>query len=237
MLTLEGVTAGYGHTVIVDEVDLTLPAGGLLAVLGRNGVGKSTLMKTIIGQTRLRKGDIRFAGESIAAKPAYARSRLGVGYVPQTRDVFPSLTVEENLLIAARPGKWTLERVFDLFPNLAGRRTNKGTEISGGEQQMLSIGRALMGNPSLLLLDEPMEGLAPVIVEQLLAAFDTLRQDGDLALILVEQYVNLALDFSPVTIVLDRGRVVFSGESERLRRDQELMAELIGTGGGAKSKH
>lgn len=237
MLRLEGITAGYGHTVILEGIDLTLPQGGLLAVLGRNGVGKSTLMKTIIGQTRLRQGEIRFGGETISGQSTYRRSRLGIGYVPQTRDVFPSLTVEENLLIAASPGKWTLERVFNLFPNLAGRRSNKGTEISGGEQQMLAIGRALMGNPSLLLLDEPMEGLAPVIVEQLLDAFRTLRQDGDLAIILVEQYVNLALDFSPVTIVLDRGRIVFSGESERLRSDKTLMADLIGARGQTKAEH
>ncbi|EME68149.1 branched-chain amino acid ABC transporter, ATP-binding protein [Paramagnetospirillum caucaseum] len=237
MLRLEGVTAGYGHTVILEGVDLSLPPGGLLAVLGRNGVGKSTLMKTIVGQTRLRQGEIRFGSEAVSGLPSYRRSRMGIGYVPQTRDVFPSLTVEENLRIAARPGKWTIERVFELFPNLAARRGNKGTEISGGEQQMLSIGRALMGNPSLLLLDEPMEGLAPVIVEQLLESFRMLRQDGDLAIILVEQYVNLALDFSPTTIVLDRGRVVFSGESERLRRDQSLMADLLGAGGQSKAKH
>lgn len=237
MLRLEGVTAGYGHTVILESIDLSLPPGGLLAVLGRNGVGKSTLMKTIVGQTRLRQGEIRFEAESISGQSSYRRSRMGIGYVPQTRDVFPSLTVEENLLIAARPGKWTLERVFELFPNLAARRGNKGTEISGGEQQMLSIGRALMGNPSLLLLDEPMEGLAPVIVEQLLDSFRALRRDGDLAIILVEQYVNLALDFSPTTIVLDRGRVVFSGESERLRRDQTLMADLIGAGGASKARN
>ncbi|WP_096704833.1 ABC transporter ATP-binding protein [Magnetospirillum sp. 15-1] len=237
MLRLEGVTAGYGHTVILEGIDLSLAPGGLLAVLGRNGVGKSTLMKTIVGQTRLRQGEIRFGSDTISGHSSYRRSRMGIGYVPQTRDIFPSLTVEENLLIAARPGKWTLERVFDLFPNLAARRGNKGTEISGGEQQMLAIGRALMGNPSLLLLDEPMEGLAPVIVEQLLEAFHALRQDGDLALILVEQYVNLALNFSPTTIVLDRGRVVFSGESERLRTDQTLMTDLIGAGGQSKARH
>ncbi|CAA7625018.1 ABC transporter ATP-binding protein [Magnetospirillum sp. SS-4] len=237
MLRLEGITAGYGHTVILEGVDLSLPPGGLLAVLGRNGVGKSTLMKTIVGQTRIRQGDIRFGGETITGQASYRRSRMGIGYVPQTRDVFPSLTVEENLRIAARPGKWDLDGVFEVFPNLAARRDNKGTEISGGEQQMLSIGRALMGNPSLLLLDEPMEGLAPVIVEQLLDSFRTLRADGDLAIILVEQYVNLALDFSPVTIVLDRGRVVFAGESERLRQDQDLMADLIGAGGASKAKH
>lgn len=236
MLRLEGVTAGYGHTVILEGIDLTLEAGGVLAVLGRNGVGKTTLMRTIMGQTRLRQGRITLGDEDISGHPSYRRSRMGIGYVPQTRDVFPSLTVEENLRIAARPGRWSLERVLEFFPNLAERRGNKGTEISGGEQQMLSIGRALMGNPSLLLLDEPMEGLAPVIVDQLLESFRTLRQSGDMAIVLVEQYVQLALDFAPNTIVLDRGRIVFSGQSANLRADQALMADLIGTGGAAKTK-
>lgn len=236
MLRLEGVTAGYGHTVILEGIDLNLEAGGVLAVLGRNGVGKTTLMRTIMGQTRLRQGRIAFGSEDISGQPSYRRSRMGIGYVPQTRDVFPSLTVEENLQIAARPGRWSLESVLEFFPNLAERRGNKGTEISGGEQQMLSIGRALMGNPSLLLLDEPMEGLAPVIVDQLLESFRTLRKSGDMAIVLVEQYVQLALDFAPHTIVLDRGRIVFSGESAKLRADQTLMADLIGAGGRAKAK-
>lgn len=237
MLRLENVTAGFGHTVILENVSLSIAEGGLLAVLGRNGVGKSTLMKTIVGQTRLRSGEVRFRDADVSQLPPYQRSAVGIGYVPQTRDIFPSLSVEENLLIAARPGKWTRERVFDLFPNLAARRSNRGTEISGGEQQMLSIGRALMGNPSLLLLDEPMEGLAPVIVEQLLQVFDILRSDGTLAIILIEQYVKLALDFSPHTIVLDRGRVVFDGESKRLASDADMMAALLGASGQSKAHH
>lgn len=228
MLRLDNVTAGYGHTVILEGVDLAVASGGLLAVLGRNGVGKSTLMKTIVGQTRLKGGDMHFSGESVGHLPTFRRSQLGIGYVPQTRDVFPSLTVEENLLVAARPGRWGVAEIYELFPNLAKRRGNKGTEISGGEQQMLSIGRALMGNPSLLLLDEPMEGLAPVIVDQLLDVFRILRGDGSLAIILVEQYVQLALNFAPRAIVLDRGRVRFSGDSATLREDKPLMAELFG---------
>lgn len=237
MLRLENVTAGFGHTVILEDVSLSIAPGGLLAVLGRNGVGKSTLMKTIVGQTRLRGGEVRFRGNDVSRLPPYQRSGIGIGYVPQTRDIFPSLSVEENLLIAARPGKWTAERVFDLFPNLAARRSNRGTEISGGEQQMLSIGRALIGNPSVLLLDEPMEGLAPVIVEQLLRVFDILRSDGSLAIVLVEQYVQLALNFSPRTIILDRGRVVFDGESSRLASDAGMMAALLGASGQTGAHH
>lgn len=231
IISLDHVTAGYGQTVIIEDLSLALPAGGLLAVLGRNGVGKSTLMKTIIGQTSLHQGDIVFDGEAIGHLEAYRRAQRGVGYVPQERDIFASLTVEENLLVAARPGPWTASRVFEMFPNLAERRRNRGTEISGGEQQMLTIGRALVGNPRLLLLDEPMEGLAPVIVDQLLEALNVLRQDGSLAIILVEQYVRLALDFAPRTVVLDRGRIVFDGESDRLAADPEMMAALLGASG------
>lgn len=236
ILRLDGVRAGYGPTVIIEDLELTLPEGGLLAVLGRNGVGKSTLMKTIIGETTLHGGTIALAGEPVERLEAHRRSQRGIGFVPQERRVFPSLSVEENLLVAARPGPWSVERVFSLFPNLAERRRNRGTEISGGEQQMLAVGRALVGNPKLLLLDEPMEGLAPVIVDELLAALDVLRRDGSMALILVEQYVRLALDFAPRTVVLDRGRKVFDGESKALAADPHLMASLLGaSGSGAAS--
>jgi len=233
MLRLEKVTSGYGPTVILEDISLDLGRGEVLAVLGRNGAGKTTLMKTIVGQTRLHAGQIELAGESIGPVPAHRRSGLGIGYCPQTRDIFPSLTVEENLLVAARPGPWTAARVFDLFPNLAERRRNGGTQISGGEQQMLTVGRALMGNPGILLLDEPMEGLAPLLVEQLLKAFALLRRDGDLAIVLVEQYVHLALNFAPRAIVLDRGRVVFDGASDALASDQGLMTALLGASGNA----
>ncbi len=233
MLRLEKVTAGYGPTVILEDISLALGRGEVLAVLGRNGAGKTTLMKTIVGQTRLHSGQIALRGESIGPLPAHRRSGLGIGYCPQTRDIFPSLTVEENLLVAARPGPWNVERVFDLFPNLAERRRNGGTQISGGEQQMLTVGRALMGNPGILLLDEPMEGLAPLLVEQLLKAFTVLRRDGDLAIVLVEQYVHLALNFAPRAIVLDRGRVVFDGASDALASDQHRMTALLGASGNA----
>ncbi|HXP12354.1 MAG TPA: ABC transporter ATP-binding protein [Stellaceae bacterium] len=233
MLRLEKVTSGYGPTVILEDISLDLGRGEVLAVLGRNGAGKTTLMKTIVGQTRLHAGRIELAGESIGPVPAHRRSGLGIGYCPQTRDIFPSLTVEENLLVAARPGPWTAARVFDLFPNLAERRRNGGTQISGGEQQMLTVGRALMGNPGILLLDEPMEGLAPLLVDQLLDAFAVLRRDGDLAIVLVEQYVYLALNFAPRTVVLDRGQKVFDGRSDELASDRVRMTALLGASGNA----
>jgi len=231
-LVLDRVEAGYGDTVVLEGVALDLPAGGTLAVLGRNGVGKTTLLATIMGHTRLHAGRIGFAGEDISQLPAYRRSRLGIGFVPQEREVFRSLTVAENLSVAARPGAWTQARVYDLFPPLAERRSHSGNQLSGGEQQMLAIGRALMGNPSLLLMDEPLEGLAPVIVDSLLAALERLKREGGLALVLIEQHAHIALEFAPETIVLDRGRVVFSGPSRELLDAPERLNRLIGVAVG-----
>jgi branched-chain amino acid transport system ATP-binding protein len=228
LLRLDRVTAGFGQTVIIEDVSFAIERGGVLAVLGRNGVGKSTLMKTIAGQTRLHAGNIAFDDREIGPLASYYRARGGIGYVPQTRDIFHSLTVEENLLIAAQPGPWNLDSVYELFPNLASRRGNGGHQISGGEQQMLSIGRALMGNPRLLLLDEPMEGLAPVIVEKLFEVFELLRDTGNFGIIFVEQYVNLALNFAPRTIVLDRGRIIYDGGSADLAVNSEKMAAYFG---------
>ena len=234
-LALRGVTAGYGETVVLDEVSLTLPAGGTLALLGRNGVGKTTLLATVMGHTHLHRGAIAFAGQPIEALTTYRRARLGIGYVPQEREIFPSLNVDENLTVAARMAggrtKWTMERVFELFPQLGNRRRNMGNQLSGGEQQMLAIGRALMGNPSLLLMDEPLEGLAPVIVDTLIAAFDKLRQDDGLAVVLVEQHARLALDFAAQTVVLDRGKIVYDGASRPLIDDPQKLHELIGVAG------
>ena len=230
-LTLEAVRAGYGRTVVLDGISLSLERGATLAVLGRNGVGKTTLLSTIMGHTTLHGGTIRFRGQSIAALPAYARCRSGIGFVPQEREIFPSLTLEENLTVAARPGRWTLERVYDFFPRLAERRRNRGNQLSGGEQQMLAIGRALMGNPVLLLMDEPLEGLAPVIVDALLSGLDRLKREDDLALLLVEQHARLALEFAKQVIILDRGAVVFSGASRRLLEAPERLAGLLGVGG------
>ncbi len=235
LLWLDRVTAGFGQTVIIEDVSFAIEQGGVLAVLGRNGVGKSTLMKTIAGQTRLHQGNIAFEDREIGPLASYYRARAGIGYVPQTRDIFHSLTVEENLLIAAQPGRWNLDSVYALFPNLASRRRNGGHEISGGEQQMLSIGRALMGNPRLLLLDEPMEGLAPVIVEKLFEVFEVLRDTGNFGIIFVEQYVNLALNFAPRTIVLDRGRIIYDGRSAELAVNSGKMAAYFGASGQGSS--
>ncbi len=230
-LTLDGVSAGYAETIVLEGVSLDLPPGETLAVLGRNGVGKTTLLATIMGHTRLRGGHIRLAGQEITALPPYRRARLGIGFVPQEREIFPSLTVEENLLVAERPGQWSLARVYDFFPSLAERRRNHGDQLSGGEQQMLAIGRALMGNPTVLLMDEPLEGLAPVIVDALLAGLDRLKRDGDLALLLVEQHAELALELAANAIVLDRGVIVFSGASRELLADPQRLNALMGVVG------
>jgi branched-chain amino acid transport system ATP-binding protein len=229
-LTLDQVRAGYGRTVVLDGVSLSLRSGATLAVLGRNGVGKTTLLSTIMGHTTLHGGTIRFRGEDITALPSHARCRSGIGFVPQEREIFPSLTLEENLTVAARPGRWTLERVYDFFPPLAERRRNRGNQLSGGEQQMLAIGRALMGNPALMLMDEPLEGLAPVIVDALLSGLDRLKREDDLALLLVEQHARLALEFAENAIILDRGAVVFSGASRPLLEAPERLAGLLGVG-------
>jgi len=229
-LTLAAVRAGYGRNVVLDGVSLTLRGGATLAVLGRNGVGKTTLLSTIMGHTTLHGGSIRFRGEDMTALPAYARCRNGIGFVPQEREIFSSLTLEENLTVAARPGRWTLARVYDFFPRLAERRRNRGNQLSGGEQQMLAIGRALMGNPVLLLMDEPLEGLAPVIVDALLSGLDRLKREDDLALLLVEQHARLALELAENAIILDRGAVVYSGASRTLLDAPEQLAGLIGVG-------
>jgi branched-chain amino acid transport system ATP-binding protein len=230
-LVLTEVSAGYGETIVLEGISLELSPGQTLAVLGPNGVGKTTLLATIMGHTGLHGGSIRFAGEEIAELPPYRRARLGIGFVPQEREIFPSLTVEENLTVAERPGQWTLARVYDFFPSLAERRRNHGNQLSGGEQQMLAIGRALMGNPTLLLLDEPLEGLAPVIVDTLLAGLDRLKREDKLALLLVEQHAQLALELAQAAIILDRGAIVFAGTSQALLDAPERLSTLMGVGG------
>jgi branched-chain amino acid transport system ATP-binding protein len=231
-LALHDVSAGYGETVVLERLSLAVAEDGTLSVLGRNGVGKTTLLASVLGHTALHAGRIAFRGRSIERLRPFQRARLGIGYVPQEREIFPSLTVDENLAVAARAGLgWTRERVYDLFPSLAARRGNMGNQLSGGEQQMLAIGRALMGNPSLLLLDEPLEGLAPVIVDSLLAALHRLRQEGGLTIVLVEQHARLALEFSSRAVVLDRGRLVYQGDSQTLLDDAQRLAELIGVAG------
>jgi branched-chain amino acid transport system ATP-binding protein len=237
-LRIAQLRAGYGETVVLDGVSLELRPGGTLAVLGRNGVGKTTLLATIMGHTTLHGGTIEFGGENIVGFAPYRRARLGIGFVPQEREIFRSLSVEENLLVAARSpagraGRWTLERVYDFFPSLAERRSNRGNALSGGEQQMLSIGRALMGNPSLLLMDEPLEGLAPVIVEAVLAGLERLKREDDLALLLVEQHARIALEFAERALVLDRGRIVHEAASRDLLNSPDILAGLMGVGARA----
>ncbi len=233
-LRLSALRAGYGETVILEDVALTVPERGSLAVLGRNGVGKTTLLATIMGHTTFHAGDISAMGRDIRRLPVYERNRIGIGYVPQAREIFPSLSVEENLAVAARrqePGRagkrWGLERVYELFPRLAERRSHRGNQISGGEQQMLAIGRALMGNPSLLLMDEPLEGLAPIVVEALLRALKKLIAQEAIAVVLVEQSARAALAMTQAAIVLDRGRVAYSGASATLLDDPERLAALF----------
>jgi len=227
-LALEKVRAGYGETVVLEGVSLALSPRGTLALLGRNGVGKTTLLATIMGQTTLHGGAIRVDGGRIDALAPYRRARLGLGWVPQEREIFRSLTVAENLGVAERAGRWSLSRVYDLFPALAARRGHYGNELSGGEQQMLSIARALMGNPSVLLLDEPLEGLAPVIVDAVLSAIERLKREDALAILLVEQHARLALAATERAIVLDRGKIVYQGESRTLLAAPELLAGLMG---------
>ena len=226
-LKLTGVRAGYGPTVVLEDMELLLPAHGSLAVLGRNGVGKPTLLATIMGLTTLHAGSIEYQRRPITRLPVYERARLGIGYVPQTRDIFPSLSVEENLRVAALSGGWAPAQVYELFPRLAERRRHMGNQISGGEQQMLAIGRALMGGPSLLLLDEPLEGLAPIIIEVLLQAIRRLMREEALGVVLVEQSAKLALELSDEALVLDRGRIVYHGPSAELLADPARLAALI----------
>jgi branched-chain amino acid transport system ATP-binding protein len=228
LLALDRVSAGYGETVVLENVSLTVGEEEAVALLGRNGVGKSTLLATVMGLTVLRSGTLRYRGQDLSAIDVHRRAALGLGYVPQEREIFPSLSVEENLAVARRPGDWTLARVYDLFPRLAERRRNKGNQLSGGEQQMLAIGRALIGNPALLLLDEPFEGLAPVLVDSLVDALSRLRRESRIATILVEQHIELALELTSRAVVLDKGQVVFEGASAALATDRQRLGILIG---------
>jgi len=227
-LALRHVSAGYGDTVVLEDVSLALQAGESISVIGRNGVGKTTLLATVMGHTTLHRGEVLLSGGSLARVPVFRRARRGIGFVPQEREIFPSLSVRENLVVGARPGPWTPERVFDLFPNLGARLSHAGSQLSGGEQQMLSIARALLTNPSVLLMDEPTEGLAPVIVEALAAVLARLSAEGALAIVLVEQNSRVALAFSARTVVMDKGRVVYDGPSAALAADPERLAKLIG---------
>ena len=227
LVAVDRVSAGYGSAVVLDDVSFALDAQDSLALLGRNGVGKTTLLVTLMGLTRVHRGRVRLDGQDVTAVPTFRRAQAGLGWVPQERFVFPSLTVEENLTVVARAGHWTLARIWTMFPRLNERRRNYGNQLSGGEQQMLAIARALMVNPRLLLLDEPMEGLAPIIVQELMAAIRKLVEEGGLTLILVEQHARLALALTRDVLVLDRGRVVHRGDSAALLADPAALQRLV----------
>jgi branched-chain amino acid transport system ATP-binding protein len=228
VLALDDVRAGYGDAVVLDGIGFHVPEGGSLALLGRNGVGKTTLLLTIMGYTLVSRGAISWRGRDITRLAPHWRARGGLGWVPQEREVFPSLSVEENLTVAARPGRWSLAAVHELFPRLYERRLSRGNLLSGGEQQMLAIARALMTNPALLLLDEPLEGLAPIIVEELTAAIRRMTSDEGTAVILVEQHAEIALSLTERAIVLERGSIVHRARSQDLLRDHATLDRLIG---------
>ncbi len=228
LLALCDVRAGYGSAVVLDGVSFALPERGSLAVLGRNGVGKSTLLLTIMGYTQVRRGRLIWRGADITQQPPHRRALAGIGWVAQEREIFSSLTVEENLTVAARAGRWDLAAVYDLFPRLAERRRNFGNHLSGGEQQMLAIARALMTNPALLLLDEPLEGLAPIVVEELAGAIRRMTSEGSNAFILVEQHAEIALSLTQDALVIERGRIVHAGASAQLLADHAALDRLIG---------
>ena len=228
LLAVEGMRAGYGEAVVLDDVSFEVPEHGSLAVLGRNGVGKSTLLLTIMGYTNTTRGRVLWRGEEITGRPPHRRARLGLGWVAQEREIFPSLTVEENLTVASRPGRWDLKAVYGLFPRLAERRANMGNQLSGGEQQMLAIARALMTNPALLLLDEPLEGLAPIIVEELTAAISRMIADEGTAVILIEQHAEVVLSLTRDAVVMERGVIVHRAASRELLGDAATLDRLIG---------
>lgn len=227
LLALDKVTAGYGESIVLEDVSFTMNEGDSLALLGRNGVGKTSLLVTLMGLTRLHKGSIRWGGADIARVPTYKRSRSGLGWVPQERHMFPSLTVEEHLTVVERPGPWNLAKVYEIFPRLHERRANMGNQLSGGEQQMLAIARALMINPRILLLDEPMEGLAPIIVQELVRVIRRLVAEEGMSVIVVEQHARLALSLTSRAIVLDRGRIVHDSDSASLLADGEKLDRLV----------
>mgnify|MGYP001765241400 CR=1 FL=1 len=228
ILLIEGLTCGYGDAVVLSDVDLRLEAGRSLALLGRNGTGKTTLIDTLAGATRRHAGRIVLAGTPIHELPSYARAGAGIGWVPQERNIFKSLTVEENLTAVARPGPWDVKRVYELFPRLAERKRNLGNQLSGGEQQMLAFARALVINPKLLLLDEPLEGLAPLIVEELLRAIQRVAREEGLPSIVVEQHPQLVLGVTDDAVVLDRGGIAYRATCDALLKDPTPLDEWLG---------
>jgi branched-chain amino acid transport system ATP-binding protein len=228
LLALKNVRAGYGDAVVLDDISFEVAKNGSLALLGRNGVGKSTLLLTIMGFTRIGRGTIHWQGKDITTLAPHHRARGGLGWVAQEREIFPTLTVEENLTVASRPGRWDMRSVCELFPRIAERRHHKGNQLSGGEQQMLAIARALMTNPALLLLDEPLEGLAPIIVEELARAIGRMVTDEGTSLILVEQHAEIALSLTEHAVLFERGTIVHRARSHDLLRDAATLDRFIG---------
>jgi branched-chain amino acid transport system ATP-binding protein len=227
LLRVEGLRSGYGEAVVVQGIDLALEQGRSLALLGRNGTGKTTLLNTLVGVTRRHAGRIVFDGQDITAFAPHRRAAAGIGWVPQERNIFKSLTVDENLSAVARPGPWTLARAYEMFPRLAERKANMGNQLSGGEQQMLAVARALVLNPKLLLLDEPLEGLAPIIVEELLRSIARVVRDEGMSAIIVEQNPRSILPITHSAMVLDRGQVVHEGDSEPLLAEPERLERWL----------
>jgi branched-chain amino acid transport system ATP-binding protein len=228
LLTIERLSAGYGEAIVLSELSFCLAEGQSLALLGRNGMGKTTLINSIVGVTRYVGGSIKLDGRDITSLRPDQRAHAGVGWVPQERNIFKSLTVDENLTAVARPGRWTPARVYELFPRLAERRDNMGNQLSGGEQQMLAVGRALVLNPRLLLLDEPLEGLAPIIVDELLAALKRIIVDEGLSAILVEQNAQKILGVTDRALILERGTIVHQGDSAALLGDRTALETFLG---------
>ena len=232
-LEIAGLSAGYGPTRIVEDLSLAVPAGRRLAILGRNGVGKTTLLAAIAGQARRYAGRIGLGGVDITGVPASLRARSGLGLVPQTRRIFPSLTVEENLSVGLkdRP-RAAIREAYGMFPRLAERRRNLGSQLSGGEQQMLAIARTMLGRPSVLLLDEPLEGLAPVICDEVMGGLTRLAAGGEMTVLLVEQRIRAALDFAEAVVIMERGRIAWSGTPAWLEASGEVVERLLAIGGG-----
>ena len=233
LLSIENLRAGYGEATVLSEVSLSVGEGESLALLGRNGMGKTTLLGSIIGVTRRWGGTIRLGGRDISTLRPYERAHAGIGWVPQERNIFRSLTVDENLTAVSRPGPWTPAKVYEMFPRLALRRQNLGNRLSGGEQQMLAVARALVLNPRLMLLDEPLEGLAPIIVQELLAALARIVREEGLTAIIVEQNARKILAMTDRAVILERGSIVYQGDSQTLRADREVLGTFLGVSSGA----
>jgi branched-chain amino acid transport system ATP-binding protein len=233
LLTIEGLRAGYGEAVVLPNLSLCLPDGQVLALLGRNGTGKTTLINSIVGVTRRFGGTLALSGRDLTSMRPDQRARAGIGWVPQERNIFRSLTVEENMTAVAQPGPWTVAEVYEMFPRLQERRSNFGNQLSGGEQQMLAIGRALTLNPKVLLLDEPTEGLAPIIVEELLSALGKITRAGGICSIIVEQNAQKILGLADRVVILERGTIVHDAASSALKADPAVLERHLGVAGAA----